>query len=198
MFKQDRVQLLWMKTIRASYVLVFASSKEMRDSEIKMKATDFENISNSHLWVPVHWAKTPFSAISPKWHHLKITTRTPSLCNQYFLCQKLANAVYNIQKDLCFKEGSPMLALYLSPWARWQSWICPCALLSVTTSIPDFWATAESAPTASPHSSSVPIQRLLIQFPPSVSMSDTSLSFVSSANCWGCPQSLLLCHYWRY
>lgn len=49
MFKQDRVQLLWMKTVRASYVLVFASSKETRDSEINMKASDFEHISNSNL-----------------------------------------------------------------------------------------------------------------------------------------------------
>lgn len=160
--------------------------------------SDFENISNSNLWEPVHWGKTPFSAISPKWHHHKITSRTPSFCNQYVIHQKLANGVYNIQKDLCFKQASPMLAWYLSPWTKWQSWICPCAPLSVTSSTPELWATAESATTTSPHSSRIPSQRLLVQFPPSMSMSDTSLSLVSSANCWGCTRSLHLCHYWRY
>lgn len=45
--------------IRALYIFVFTSSKETRDSEISMKATDFKNISISNLWVPVHWGKTP-------------------------------------------------------------------------------------------------------------------------------------------
>lgn len=39
-----------------------------------------------------------FCAMSPKWHHLKITGRTSSFCSQYFICQKLVNAVYNMQK----------------------------------------------------------------------------------------------------
>lgn len=135
--------------------------------------------------------------ISPKWLHPKITSRTPSFCSQYFIYVKSWQMQFTAFKKTSAlnKLASCWPCISPSPTAELD---LPRVLLIVTTSIPHFWAIAESVPTISSHSSNLPIQRLLVQFTPSMSMSDTSLSLVSSANCWGCTRSLHLCHYWRY
>lgn len=166
-----------------------------------MEATDWAHRQNQSATARFTGEWPPFCAMSPQWHHLKITGKHPHFVAITSWCQTLVNAVYNPQETSASDtKPSPLLTLDLpEPGGKAESAHVRCCpkpplflrlnRLTGTQGVYDQGRHAET-PGCQPYFSSscsihqllwfawlyssvAPIQRLSVQLPPSM----TALGF---------------------